>query len=202
MFSCTGGDTCIGNSAVTFDDNSTATFYKNMATNAGGAVSATGYKIIITGNARVKFIDNVGISMGGTLNINQNINSNITFTENSTTTLENNLASTGGAILSTSNIAITFAGNSIVKFSDNTAITGGALYIQRFSNVQFKENSMVTFKSNDAYSGGALCTNSYSSVTCEGNSKVIFINNQADYSLGGLYILYLSLISQSRKILM
>ena len=172
------------NCFVTFDDNSTVTFYNNTAAYSGGAVFGTGSNIIITGNARVKFIGNLAINAGGALCIGDN--SNITFTENSTTTLEKNYGmAVGGAISIVINVVITFGGNSIVKFNDNTGNTGGALYTNDNSEVKFKENSMVTFKSNKAYSGGALCTDGYSSVTCEGNSTVIFINNEAVYSLGG-----------------
>ena len=188
-FGYTSGAMCTVNSTVIFDANSTVTFYNNVG-NDGGAVYALKSNTTIKGNATVKFISNQAVEFGGALYIRNN--SNITFTENSTTILENNHGLFEGGAISSEEGVMTFEGNSVVKFNNNAAYIGGAL-VSDYSDVKFKENSMVTFNGNEAFSGGALCIDGYTNAVLEGNSTVIFINNKADYSLGGaIYILYYS----------
>ena len=182
-------------SNVTFKASCEVTFINNTATQYGAAIySYDNSHIIVTGNAKTNFIDNVitsndtsiHLQLGGT--ISSENNGYISFEENSITVFNNNFADFGATIFSIDKSNVIFKGNSTVVFSDNTAHYCGILASTLFSSITFTDNTEVTYStntvsytlaSNHEFFGGMICTFK-SKIVFSGHSQLALINNKAN----------------------
>ena len=190
-------------SNVVFKATCEVTFINNLATQYGAAIySYDNSHVIVTGNAKTNFINNVIISndtgihlqLGGT--ISSENNGYISFEENSITVFNNNFADLGAAIFSINNSNVIFKGNSTVTFSDNTAHFCGILASTLFSSITFTDNTKViystntvsyTLVSNHESFGGTICTFK-SKIVFSGHSLVALINNKANKGGGVIFV--------------
>ena len=205
-------------STVTFEGNSTATFYNGVANNvdsvvycilsavtfkgnskvrfhfnSGGTISIADHSYItFEGNSTVTFNDNYAIN-GGVMSIADH--SYMTFEENSKVIFHSNFAGTGGTMYIDDHSNITFGGNSTVTFDDNNAINGGVMSIAGLSYMTFGGNSTVTFDHNVAYRGGTMYIDDHSNITFGGNSTVTFNDNHALFDDAGAVHVILSKVT-------
>ena len=193
------------NSSVYFDQDSSAEFDENTASNSGGAIYLSNNSIISLGQTS-KFINNQARDNGGAITLYNNcrINSNfsVLFHNNSAThsggavfinhycsvtlghnsTFINNTANNGGAMSLDDNCGITNGEYSEVtlSFKNNIATQfGGALHLSMYSQASFIQNAEVTFDENNADSryGSAIFSELQSNVSFRDNSTVTFNNN-------------------------
>ena len=156
---CGGAMYIMDDCDVTFEENCTVKFNKNIA-NYGGATYIKGHNIAVTfkGNSSVIFNDNEAKGDGGAIHIGDY-----------------------------SKAIVTFMGNSKVSFSNNKASEdGGVLFISRITNSPFTfgENSKINFNNNSANNGGVVysycsCANTKLILVFIGRSKTMFDNNES-----------------------
>ena len=208
----TNGTIYLISSNVTFKATCEVTFINNLATQYGAAIySYDNSHVIVTGNAKTNFINNVITSndtstLGGT--ISSENNGYISFEENSITVFNNNFADFGAAIFSINNSNVIFKGNSMVMFSDNTAHYCGILASTFFSSIIFTENTEVTYStntvsyisaSNHESFGGTICTFK-GKIIISGHSLVALINNKANKGGAVIFVESNAVIDESSSV--
>ena len=205
---------CESSSLIIFDSNTSVTFDKNEASGDGGALFCDKQcGILFHLSTSVTFNGNKAINNGGavctkshiifeensTVSLNNNIaeqggaivSSNVTFRGNSTTTFHNNLARRdGAAICCNNNAMMSFLDYCFVMFHNNTAVyQGGAIYLFDKARIFFNEHCDVIFLNNTAMQhGGAIYSENQVIALLEGHSSIAFKNNKASQSGGALYI--------------
>ena len=110
------------------------------------------------------------------------LNSNLTFDEESKVNLiMNNAAKAGGAVSLDQKCIASVKGHSILTFNANRAfIAGGAIYSQDNNAIIFAANSSIKFSDNHVtIFGGALEISRNSYITVKGKSHVMFNYNRA-----------------------
>ena len=176
------GDYC----TVTFDQNSSVTFFNNSVTYNGAAIFLNSQSnVIFEQGSVVKFHYNKATS--GT--IYSKSNSKVIFTGNCEVTFNGNSATQyGAAICSLENSHITFTGNSKVTFNNNIVVSsdhnidqplGGIIFSDTQNYVSFEENSTTEFNNNIANFGAAILSSYYSKIIFKDRSRVIFNSNIA-----------------------
>ena len=181
-------------SILTFEGNSTVTFYNIQANEvSGGAAYVEDSIVTFKGNSIVHFNSNKGAySSGGAMSIAY---CTVTFKENSTVIFSKNSAGhgSGGALYVNHFSTVSFEGNSEVNFYSNSASFhyGGAMYMENHCTVTFKGNTNVTFDLNLANKGGAIYISTLSTLTFDENSTINFIDNVGSDG-GVMYIYYYS----------
>ena len=111
----------------------------------------------------------------------------ISFDDNSSAVFSNNIADSGGAIMTAENI--TFKENSKSIFSNNTASYGGSVYTI-YGHLHFKGTSITVFSHNNAADGGAIILYFQAYISFDGNSYTLFNNNIADNNGEAIYYHY------------
>ena len=112
--------------------------------------------------------------------------SNITIEEYAKVIINNNIAERlyGGGFACLTNSTITCKDNAYVIFKGNKAIQSAGAIYK--CKIIFKDNSVVEFINNSAGgNGGAIATSQQFDVTFEGNTRVTFDNNKAEN--GGVF---------------
>ena len=180
-----GQDIYVHNSNITVGGNANVTFNDNCRTICTSNAVYVNYHctVIFEGNSTVTFG-----GYGGIMYID--VDSTITFQENSAVTINSNsyyYGFNGGVMYISDNSIIIFQGNSTVKFMNNFAYNGGVMYIGDNSIITFQGNSTVKFMNNYARNGRVIYIGDNSIITFQGNSTVKFMNNYA-HNDGVIYI--------------
>ena len=161
--------------------------FKGNTANESGGIFITNHSNVIFHKSDAKFNKNKALGNGGAFHIEDN--SDVSFSGDSTFTINDNNATYGGALYIVNNSNFTCEGNSTVTINSNRAtVYGGALSVFNNSGVMFEGNSIITINSNRATYGGALHIVNHSHVTFDGHSVVKFNNNQGTYCGGALGI--------------
>ena len=173
-------------STVTFDQNSSVTFFNNSVTYNGAAIFLNSHSnVIFEQGSVVKFCYNKATS--GT--IYSKAKSKVIFTGNCEVTFNSNSATQyGAAIHSLDNSHVNFTGSSKVTFNNNIVFSsdhnidqshGGIIFSDTHNYVFFEENSTTEFNNNIANFGTAILSSYYSKVIFKDRSRVIFNSNIA-----------------------
>ena len=134
-------------SNVTFEKNSMAMLYDNMALNGGAMFVNHNSNVIFKEKSDVTFYNNTADNKGGAFYIENN--STARYIGASTVTFKSNTANLGGSVFSKSSINI--EGSTFVNFIDNVALqNGGAIYLSDHSKFSHSNNSSITFYLNVA----------------------------------------------------
>ena len=184
-----GGAFYFTKSTILFKEESTVSFYTNIARQNGGVgYLSSNSKMTIDGTTKVTFNNNIAEQNAGVLFFTS---SNILFTGNSTTLLTYNRATlNGGAILANDASNITLAGNSVLLIVNNKATqSGGAGYFSSHCNFIMEENATVKFDNNTAFQGGGVWTDDDIKLIFKGNSTAFFYNNLAIEGGGAVKVL-------------
>ena len=141
-------------SQLNFLGNSTVTFDENTANN-GGAFYSTNSNITVNETSRVSFYNNKAIRNGGT----GYLNSHCVFLleQNVKVMFDNNKAFSGGALCIDMMTKFIVQGNSTALFYNNLAIAGGgALKVLNDSRITLQDYISIKFVNNTAQYGGAV----------------------------------------------
>ena len=179
---------------VSFEENSTAMFYNNIANFGAAIFSLYNSDIRFKDRSRVSFNDNIARTCGALASA---LYSSVTFNDSTDVAYNNNSALCGssryikpfaGAICTFKGTDITFSGHSFIRFINNTADSGGAAAFSE-SRVIMQQCSTVILNNNIALysSGGAFVCSNNSNVTIEGNSNVTFYSNKANQNGGAVH---------------
>ena len=203
-----GGALHILTATVSFQGNSFVEFNGNSANVSGAVMAQANGEIVFKENCNVSFYNNTGAKWAGTIMVYDNsiakhqgnsvirfinnkamvggaiyceLNSNLTFDEESKVLITNNAAESGGAISLSNKCIASVKGYSILIFNANRAsIAGGAIFSQKNCDIIFVAKSSITFSDNYATTyGGALEIYLNTYFTVKGKSHVMFNNNRA-----------------------
>ena len=179
---------CHGNSNISFSGFTNVSFNDNKAIDGGVLFAYNNSKILFKEYASVAFIKNEARGNGGVGYFNSLCS--ITLQQNCNVTFENNNAILGGALCINSNTNITFTDNSTSLLKYNKAIeNGGAINIQTNSNIMVNANATITFIANNAQYGGAIFFGATNTTLQFSNDRDIsFVSNTAE--IAGAYMYF------------
>ena len=161
--------------------------FEGNTANESGGIFITNHSNVIFHKSDAKFNKNKALGNGGAFHIEDN--SDVSFSGDSTFTINDNNATYGGALYIVNNSNFTCEGNSTVTINSNKAsVYGGALSVYDNSGVTFEGKSTIIIKNNRAIYSGALHLVNNSHVTFDGHSIVKLNNNQGTYCGGALGI--------------
>ncbi|ACZ33434.1 putative outer membrane protein 5 [Chlamydia pneumoniae LPCoLN] len=206
--SISNGGALTGSAAINLINNSAPVIFSTNATGIyGGAIYLTGGSMLTSGNlSGVSFVNNSARSGGAIY-----ANGNVTFSNNSDLTFQNNTASPqnslpaptppptppavtpllgyGGAIFCTppatpppTGVSLTISGENTVTFLENIASEqGGALYGKKIS---IDSNKSTIFLGNTAGKGGAIAIPESGELSLSANQGDILFNKNLSITSG------------------